>query len=134
VDGQRDIDGAVAQRQRGDIGVEQRRVRCRPEHPHRQVAADGHGLPVPQRAQVRAVAAASIQHPQPGRQPGQVHDPSDDVEIRVLMPPEPLASAQVPVIGVLGGRVQRHHTTMPRAAARRWVRRLDPHVGFRSHR
>jgi hypothetical protein len=64
---QHDINGTVAHRQRGDDGVEQRRVRCRLEHAHRLVAPDGPDLPVPQPAQVSAVATARVQDPQPRR-------------------------------------------------------------------
>ena len=117
VDGQHDVDGAVAHRQRGDVGVEQGRVRGSPEHPGGQIAADGPDLAVPQPAQVLAVTAACVQDPQPRRHADQVQNPRRGVERRGLVLPEALAGTQVPVIEVLGRRVQRHQKRMPRFAA-----------------
>ena len=103
VDRQHDVKGAVAYRQRGDIGVEQRRVSGRPQHPHRQIAPGRLHWPPGQRAHVVTVAAAGIQYPQPRREPGRIQNPGHDVEVRMLMLPQALAGAQVPVIGILAG-------------------------------
>ena len=62
---------------------------------------------------VLTVAAASVKHPQPRREAGQVQHPGHDVEVRVLTPPQALAGTQVPVVAVLARRIQCHDHTMP---------------------
>src|ERR1017187_4524561 len=84
-----------------DISIEQRRVNGRPQHPHRPITPGRVHWPLSQRAQVLTVATASIQHPQPRREPGQIQNPGHDVKVRILVPPQALAGTQVPVIGIL---------------------------------
>ncbi len=104
-------DGGL-EREPGHVGVDDLVMTGCAEHPDGEVTADAGDAPTPQFSQVHAVAAPHIENPVPWPDVGEIEHPRREVDRPFLELPEPLASAQVPVVDVLRYRVQHHRASM----------------------